>query len=423
MRSSNLLMHAQCAIRENHRLSTPERAESHIGVSARKFGEPRGLVTSAPLTLDLLAEESAPGPELCVVVPVFNERDNVLELLRRLRAALAGRSWEVIFVDDDSPDGTADVVRRLGFIDRRVRCVQRIGRRGLSSACVEGMLASSAQFLAVMDGDLQHDERLLPRMLDSLKHDDLDVVIGSRNVPGGGVGDWHQGRVRLSDLATRITRAVFHTTVSDPMSGLFMIRREVFLSRVRSLSGIGFKILLDLFASGTQPLRFREFPYHFRGRSQGESKLDSRVAWDFLMLVLDKRLGGAVPVRFVTFALVGLLGVGVHVTAMSLLFEFGHIPFTVAHSIAMVAAMTSNFALNNILTYRDLRLRGWGWLRGWLSFVLACSVGGIANIGIASYVFESNTTWIAATLAGTVVGAVWNYALTSTYTWRRQQTR
>jgi dolichol-phosphate mannosyltransferase len=141
------------------------------------------------------------------------------------------------------------------------------------------------------------------------------------------------------------------------------------------------------------------------------------------MLVLDKRLGGAVPVRFVTFALVGLLGVGVHVTAMSLLFKVGHIPFIVAHSIAMVAAMTSNFALNNTLTYRDLRLRGWGWLRGWLSFVLACSVGGIANIGIASYVFESNTAWIAATLAGTVVGAVWNYALTSTYTWRRQQTK
>jgi dolichol-phosphate mannosyltransferase len=404
-------------------LSTPERVESHLGASVRRIGEPRDADTRANLTVNLLADEFEPGPELCVVVPVFNERDNVLELLRRLRTVLAGRSWEVIFVDDDSPDGTADFIRRVGCIDRRVRCVQRIGRRGLSSACVEGMLASTAQYLAVMDGDLQHDERLLPRMLDSLRHDDIDIVIGSRHVPGGGVGDWHQGRVRISQLATRITRAAFHTTMSDPMSGLFMIRREAFLARVRSLSGIGFKILLDLFASGTQPLRFRELPYHFRGRGQGESKLDSRVAWDFLMLVLDKRLGGVVPVRFVTFALVGVLGVGVHLSTMSLLFKVGQVPFTVAHSMAMLAAMTSNFGLNNILTYRDLRLRGWEWLRGWLSFVLACSVGGIANIGVASYVFESSTTWIAATLAGTVVGAIWNYALTSTYTWRKQQTR
>lgn len=369
----------------------------------------------------LQPDELEPGPELCVVVPVLNERDNVLEMLRRLRAALAGRSWEVIFVDDDSPDDTASLVRRLGSIDRRVRCVQRIGRRGLSSASVEGMLASTAQYLAVMDGDLQHDECLLPRMLDSLRHEDIDIVIGSRNVPGGGVGDWHQGRVRISQLATRIARALFQTSVTDPMSGLFMIRREVFLARVRSLSGIGFKILLDLFASGPQPLRFRELPYQFRGRSRGQSKLDSRVAWDFLMLVLDKRLGGVVPVRFFTFALIGVLGVGVHLSTMSLLFKVAHVPFTVAHSMAMLAAMTSNFALNNILTYHDLRLRGWRWLSGWLSFVLACSVGGVANIGVASYVFESHTTWIPATLAGTLVGAIWNYALTSTYTWRRQQ--
>jgi dolichol-phosphate mannosyltransferase len=393
-------------------LSIPERVELHGGASVRRIGEPHERDS---------ASEPEAGPELCVVVPVFNERDNVLELFRRLRTVLAGRSWEVIFVDDDSPDGTSDIVRRLGSTDRRVRCVQRIGRRGLSSACVEGMLASTARYLAVMDGDLQHDEKLLPRMLDRLRHEDIDIVIGSRRAPGGGFGDWQQNRLRISDIATRITRAAFHTTLSDPMSGLFMIRREAFLARVRALSGIGFKILLDLFASGTQPLRFRELPYQFRSRSQGASKLDSRVAWDFLMLVIDKRLGGAVPVRFLTFALVGMLGVGVHLATISLLFKSGQVPFTVAHSLAMLAAMTCNFALNNVLTFRDLRLRGWGWLRGWLSFVLACSVGGVANVGVASYVFELNTAWMPATLAGTLVGAIWNYALTSTYTWRRPQ--
>lgn len=364
-------------------------------------------------------EPSEPGPELCVVVPVFNERENVPELLRRLRNVLAGRSWEVIFVDDDSPDGTSDLVRRLGNSDRRVRCVQRIGRRGLSSACVEGMLASNARYLAVMDGDLQHDESLLPRMLDSLRHEDIDIVIGSRHASGGSLGDWQRTRVRISDVATRIARAAFQTPVSDPMSGLFMIRRDAFLERVRGLSGIGFKILLDLFATGSQPLRFRELPYRFRNRSHGASKLDSRVAWDFLMLVLDKRLGGAVPVRFFSFALVGLLGLGVHLAMMSMLFKPGLLSFAVSHSLAMMAAMTCNFALNNVLTYRDQRLRGWGWMRGWLSFVVACSVGGIASIAVAFYLFEASASWLAATIAGTLVGAIWNYALTSTYTWRK----
>lgn len=402
-------------------MSHPERAESHIRFWSLDFDEHKASPTHANIAF-IVSDQAGlqSSPELSVIVPVFNERDNVIELFRRLQVVLADCAWEVIFVDDDSPDGTAEVVRRLAATDTRVRCVQRIGRRGLSSACVEGMLASTAPYLAVMDGDLQHDESLLPKMLESLRRENIDIVVGSRNISGGGLGDWNQGRVRISRVATRISGAALRTALSDPMSGLFMMRREAFAARVRLLSGIGFKILLDLFASGPDPLRFRELPYQFRSRHQGESKLDARVAWDFLMLVLDKRLGGVVPIRFVTFAMVGMLGVGVHLAAMSLLFGAAHLPFATSQSIAMLAAMTSNFALNNVLTYRDQRLRGWRWLRGWGSFVLACSVGGLANVGIASYLFESKATWIAATLAGTAVGAVWNYALTSTYTWRRR---
>lgn len=361
-----------------------------------------------------------PGPELAVIVPVFNERDNIEEMIRRLQIVLAGCSWEVIFVDDDSPDGTADLVRELGRVDRRIRCVQRIGRRGLSSACVEGMLASTATYLAVIDGDLQHDENLLPEMLDNLLCTDNDLVIGSRYVADGGIGNWDDGRARMSRVATWITRTALSTKLSDPMSGLFMIRREAFMERVRSLSGIGFKILLDLFASGPTALRFEELPYEFRGRNAGESKMDSKAAWDFLMLVIDKRFGGAVPVRFINFALVGGLGVGIHLVAMFLMFELGGLSFVWSQSIAILVAMTSNFTLNNTLTYRDMRLRGWRWIRGWGSFALACSIGGLANIAIASYLFDSSAAWVGATLAGSAAGALWNYALASTYTWRKK---
>jgi dolichol-phosphate mannosyltransferase len=362
----------------------------------------------------------APGAELSVVVPTFNERGNVAELLRRLEAALAGRSWEVIFVDDDSPDGTADLVRELGQRDDRVRCIQRIGRRGLSSACIEGMLSSTAPYQAVIDADLQHDETLLPRMLDALKGGDADIVVGSRYLATGGLGDWQASRARISRLATRLSRLVLHGDLTDPMSGFFMIRREAFAARVRALSGIGFKILLDLFASSAQPLRYLELPYQFRSRVAGESKLDSQAVWEYFMLLLDKLVGRFVPVRFVAFALVGTLGIGVHLVTVWLLFRGLGVGFPVSQAAATLVAITSNFALNNVLTYRDMRLRGWKWLSGWVSFLLACSVGALANVGIASYLFESSqVTWVPAALAGIVVGAVWNYAVTAVYTWHK----
>ena len=361
--------------------------------------------------------------EISVIVPTFNERDNVLELVSRLERCLAGRAWEVIFVDDDSPDDTAALVRRLAQQDRRVRCLQRIGRRGLSSACVEGMLASGAPVLAVMDGDLQHDEELLPRMLDVLKQGNADVVVGTRYSAGGGVGQWEASRARMSRFATRLSRYVVRADISDPMSGFFALRREAFEAAVRQLSSIGFKILLDLVASSPAPLRICELPYQFRTRRAGESKLDSQAVWEYLMLLVDKLVGAYVPARFVAFAAIGGLGVAVHFVVLAALFGPLQVSFAASQTAAALVAMTSNFALNNALTYRDRRLRGWGWLKGWLSFTLVCSIGLLANVGIAAYLFASQTAWVLAALAGIAVGAVWNYAVTSAYTWRSRARR
>jgi dolichol-phosphate mannosyltransferase len=359
----------------------------------------------------------SPGLDLSVVVPTFNEAANVQELLRRLQSVLGASGWEVVFVDDDSPDGTAAQVRSIARTDSRVRCVQRIGRRGLASACVEGMLASSAPFIAVMDGDLQHDESILPAMLERLRSGEADIAVGSRHVPGGGTGDWNQRRAGMSRLATRLSDWVLGPVVADPMSGYFMLRREVLDASVRRLSAIGFKILLDLLASAPQPLRVVELPYTFRVRAAGESKLDERVVWDYGMLLADKTIGRYVPVRFVSFALVGGLGVLVHMAVLSMLLKGAGVAFGPAQSTATIAAMVFNFALNNLLTYRDMRLAGAAWWRGLASFVAACSIGALANVGIATWLFESRTAWFVAAFAGVVVGAVWNYAVTQLYTW------
>ncbi len=374
-----------------------------------------------PAPLELAPLELAPL-ELAVVIPTFNELRNVPLLIGKLDAALAGRIWEAIFVDDDSPDGTAQAARDIGATDRRVRVIQRIGRRGLSSACIEGMCATAAPVVAVIDGDMQHDETILPAMLDALQRDaSLDVVIGSRFVAGGGTGDWDRDRVAKSAFATRISRRILKADLSDPMSGFFMIRAGIVRRMVPHLSAIGFKILLDLMTASPRPLTFLELPYTFRLRTEGESKLDHVVAMEFLIAIYDRLFGRIVPVRFVMFSAIGAIGAAVHLAVLWTLFREGGLDFVPATIVATAVAMTFNFFLNNALTYRERRLKGARQLLdGWVSFVLVCAVGAAANVGVAAFLFKmQHGTWAFSALAGLVVAAVWNYALSSRFVWGR----
>jgi dolichol-phosphate mannosyltransferase len=364
-----------------------------------------------------LTQQWPAAPELAIVIPVLNEADNVAPLVERLTRALAGIRWEAIFVDDDSPDGTADVVRALARLQSNIRCVQRLGRRGLASACIDGILSSAAPYIAVMDGDLQHDEMLLPQMLAKIRAERLDVVVASRYTDAGSVGDWQRSRVVISDVAGRLSRLVVKADLTDPMSGFFMVERNAFAAAMRSLTGQGFKILLDLFASSPRPLAFAEVPLSFRQRLHGESKLDTLVAWEYLMLVLQKLVGPAVPVRFLLFSLIGALGVGTHLLTLWFGTHMLAIAFPLAQAIATVVAMTGNFLLNNLFTYRDRRLRGRRLVTGLISFYAVCGAGGAANVGVASYVAGGHHSWWLAGLAGAAVSVVWNYAMSSIFTW------
>jgi dolichol-phosphate mannosyltransferase len=364
----------------------------------------------------------APRVELTVVVPTFNERTNVPLLVERLSRALSDVAWEIVFVDDDSPDQTGDAVRDIARRDGRVRVIERIGRRGLSSATVEGVLSSAAPYFAVMDADLQHDEAALPEMLRRLKAEKLDIVVGSRYVSRRTSAGLDSRRQAISDFATRVSRLVLHAEVSDPMSGFFVMSRAAFDATVHGLSQQGFKILLDLFASAPRPLRFAEVEAEFRPRLHGESKLDSMAAWEFGMLVLDKLIGRYIPVRFVLFGFVGGTGLFVHLSSLYILTGLG-IAFAAAQTAAVFAAMTWNFFLNNLITYRDRRLRGLALLRGLVTFYAICAVGAVANIGVAEYVFANRgIVWLAG-VAGAVIGVVWNFTVSSYLTWRRRSTR
>jgi len=361
--------------------------------------------------------EPAHRTELSIVLPTFQEKGNVAELIRRLDSALAGVEWEAIFVDDNSPDGTAEAAKRIAATDLRVRCLKRVGRRGLAGACIEGMLSSSAPYVAVMDADLQHDERILTAMLEPLRAGKADLVAASRHIEGGSAASLEKSRGTISKVATALTRNVLSVPLSDPMSGFFMMRRDRFDAVAPKLSPVGFKILLDIVATAGPGLRVAEQSYVFGRREQGESKFNVQIGLEFLGLLLAKLTGDLVDPRFIFFALVGTTGLAVHLVVLKLALLSAP-NFATAQSIATFVAMTSNFFLNNELTYRDRRLKGLAMFGGFLGFCAIGSVGALTNVGLANWLYSERSVWWVAGAAGAIMGALWNYALSSLFVWR-----
>jgi dolichol-phosphate mannosyltransferase len=371
----------------------------------------------------ILADPYAARPalELAVVIPTYNEVENIPLVLAAVEQALRGIEWEIVFVDDNSPDKTAEFIRTLALTNRRVRVLERIGRKGLSSACIEGILATPAPYIAVMDADMQHDESILPKMLERMKSERLDVVVGSRKIDGGSMGEFARERVWLSDFGTRISKLVCQCEVSDAMSGFFLVDRAYFQQVVPRLTGAGFKILVDLLSSSPSSPRIGEAPYHFRNRQRGESKLDLNVELEYLYLLVDKVIGKWVPTRFVIYVLVGTLGLLVHLGVLALLYYRGRVNFTLSQVVATFVAMTFNFLLNNVVTFRDRRLRGWRVVTGLLTFYLACSLGAVMNVSLAKFLLDSHVVWYLAGILGMATSSVWNYGVNTIFTWRRSR--
>ena len=363
-----------------------------------------------------MASDETPGrptPTLSVVVPTYQESANVPILFERVKAALEGLPWEMIVVDDDSPDGTSNVAFTLAAEDRRLRCLRRVNRSGLAGAVIEGWMSSSADFVAVIDGDLQHDETILREMYRALAKGSANLAIGTR-IREADRGSLSPARQALSDMGAWFFRRIAGTAIADPMSGFFMLRREIASRLAPRLSPDGFKILVDVILSAGGDLKIVEVPYRFRKRTAGESKLTPLVGIDFLGLVVHHATAGALPTRFVLFAMIGASGLVVHIVTLSaVLHWFGALSFDSGQLIATVVAMASNFILNNEITYSSYRYRGFGLIEGFAAFALGCSVGAIANIDVASWLFNASETWWVAGLAGALLSVVWNYAVST----------
>ncbi|CAK0772843.1 dolichol-phosphate mannosyltransferase [Gammaproteobacteria bacterium] len=359
--------------------------------------------------------------ELSIIIPTYNETANIIPIVEAINNALPQACWQIIFVDDDSPDGTAETIGRLAKRDSRIRLIHRIGRKGLSSAVIEGMMASTTEYVALMDADLQHDETLLPTMLDTLRSNNSDLIIASRYMETASTGELPIYRRSLSVAAIRLTELFLKTQLSDPMSGFFMIRKSLLERVVRQLYGRGFKLLLDIFSACSAKgisVRYLELPYTMRSRKFGDSKLDIGIGFDLLFLICYRYFLGVIPVHFFAFSLVGLLGVGVNMALLWFFLKVTTLEYTFAYVAALYITMTNNFLLNNQFTFRTQRLLGRRLIKGLFGFFAACSVGAIVSVGVSSLLFEKfNLPWWLAGLSGMLVSAFWNFASSSTFVW------
>jgi dolichol-phosphate mannosyltransferase len=359
-----------------------------------------------------------------VIVPTFNERDNVAAVVERLDRALVAIAWEVIFVDDASPDGTAQAVRSLARTDRRVRLISRHNRRGLSSAVIEGGLAASGAVIAVMDGDLQHDETALPELYRRVTQGEADIAAASRFLSTAKPeGLSSTARAHMSNAGIALTNLFFRLKLTDPLTGFFAMRREALERALPYLSELGFKILLDVITSLKPRPKVAEIPFRFRPRAHGQSKLDGRAMYDFVLFFLEKAVGRVtrVPARFLSFMIVNGLGVLVHLAVLAPAMQFLGMAFAAAQLLATIASMYFNYAVNNLITYNDASLRGLAFWRGFVKFGLLCSLGVFANVGVASMIYREfhNQFLIVPAIAGALITVVWNYVATKFFVWGR----
>jgi len=367
-------------------------------------------------------KERLAAPDVSIIIPTYNERSNIGPLVDAVREALGDIPWEMIIVDDDSPDQTFSEVSRLAREEPRLRCLRRVGRRGLASAVIEGALVANGGAIAVMDADFQHDERILRQMYEKLTGSGADIVVATRYAAGGGIGEWDATRARMSDFATRMACMLVGNQTTDPMSGFFMVRRELFASVIYDLSQQGYKILLDIISSSHTPLKIEEVPYVFRTRQAGESKISVMVLAEFLFLIIEKLTHGLIPPRFALFSIVGGIGLLLHLTILNSLKLFGF-DFLAAQLTATGVAMVSNFIMNNEFTYRDRRLTGLSFIAGLILFCIVCSFGALANVGVAEIAIREVNNWSIAGLAGALMGAVFNFSAATSLVWRRPRKR
>ncbi len=357
---------------------------------------------------------------ITVIVPTFNEVENIDNFVIQIRKVLRPYEFQILFVDDNSTDGTIEKINKFKSNSSNIDLIVRIGRRGLSGACIEGIHNAKSPYVAVIDCDLQHDEKLLVKMLDNFKENsDLDLIIGSRYVDEGeSKNGFSFIRDFGSKLAIKITQKILKINVNDPMSGFFMAKKISIHSLLPKLQPYGFKILADILATCKGNLIIKELGYEFKKRQLGQSKMSFTVVLELIGLLISHFTYGLISMRFILFGFVGSSGIFVQLFSTYFFLKIISFSFFYSQLFSIIIAMTSNYFLNNIITFKDQSLIGKSFFKGLFSFYMICSIGAFANIAIAEKLFDSFGIWYLASFLGAIVGALWNFIFSSLFTWK-----
>ena len=362
--------------------------------------------------------------ELSVIIPTYNERRNIEILCQRIDETLSKIDYEIVVVDDDSPDRTWQLVERLGKSNPRIRVIRRLDRKGLSSAVVTGLLAANGSCLAVLDADLQHDETKLASMLAKVADEGYDICVGSRDAEGGGYGSWSARRKLISSGARWLANMMVGRLVKDPMSGFFAMSRNYFTRTVDKVNPQGFKILLEFLARGERP-RVCEVGYVFSNRIHGETKLNASVALEYLLALIDLRFGWLIPNQFVKFGLVGITGSLVNMTGFALMQSFGA-SVLVSVVVGVETSILWTYFANNFFTFTPMTFRGRDFIVGFLLYQVVCCYGLVIQLSVVQTLLSNFPAWndnlfslYATYLCGVAFAAVGNFFLHSYYTWNR----
>ncbi len=379
-----------------------------------------------------VSETAVTAPDLSLVICTLNEGAAIRSVIEEITQTLAGIKHEIIVVDDNSTDATQSEVLDLAKTLPHVRLHVRLTERGLSSAAIKGWDIARGQYLGVMDGDGQHDPQAILALANMIMKGDKDLVCVSRYIGGTDTG-LSFIRDLGSKAATAATGLVLSVPLTDPMSGCFMMTRDYYMSARPKLTGVGFKILVDVAASSSIKPRFGEVKAALRQRQGGQSKLDLRVVLDLGALLVEKATKGFLPARFVLFAGVGVTGVFVYGAVLYVchylfrgnepipFYRFRHVDGdTLSYCLAIWVSMTSNFFINNSITFRDKRLKGWGLLRGLMSFYVACSIGAVFSLFLSMYMKDKlGIHWFVAGVSAALMSSVWNYWASALISWRK----
>jgi dolichol-phosphate mannosyltransferase len=370
--------------------------------------------------------------KLSVITPTYNEAKNIGRFLDEVSRALEGFHYEVIVADDDSPDLTWQRVQEVAEKNPRVKVLRRTSNRGLSAAVIDGFASATGEVAVCMDADLQHDPTALPKMFAKIQQG-ADLVVGSRYVAGGSVGEWGPFRRLTSWSATKMAQILLSARLTDPMSGFFMMRREDFLRIRDSLNVAGFKILLEIVAR-MKPKALAEVPIVFRTRVAGESKLSGRVIFQYLQQLWRLSfLGRLIPERFIKFAIVGGIGIIVNLLSLILIIRFLGFRDWRASSLATGVAIINNYVLNNVWTYRDRIRRGHRFIQGFFHYLGYSLVALAVTTLVFSILTSGWTAWIQPKSAAKefplmivllcqflaiVSGTYLNFSLNNSFTWK-----